>query len=79
MLLLTLSAADNVKLVKPLESGFRRTINWNKCQPELKTLPQNIYLNYLIDPSFQGVNRLLFYRLKMKLTEKYTQNIIFQM
>ena len=35
----TLSTADNVKLVKQLESGFKRTITWNKYQPELKTLP----------------------------------------
>ena len=44
--------------MKQLESGFNRTIEWNKYQPELRKLPQNRYLNYLIDPSFQGVNRL---------------------
>ena len=27
----TLSNQDNVKLLKQLESGFKRTINWNKC------------------------------------------------
>ena len=48
----TLSTEDNVKLLKQLESGFKRTISWNKYQPELKTLPQNRYLNHLIDPSF---------------------------
>ena len=40
-------------------SGFKRTINWNKYQS--KTTTQNApkrYLDYLIDPSFQGVNRL---------------------
>ena len=26
----TLSTEDNVKLLKQLESGFNRTINWNK-------------------------------------------------
>ena len=31
----TLSTEDNVKLLKQLESGFKRTINWNKYQPEL--------------------------------------------
>ena len=46
------------QLFKQLESGFKRTINWNNYQAELKTLPQNRYLNYLIDPSFQGVNKL---------------------
>ena len=44
--------------MKKLESGFKRTIYWNKYQPELKTFPQNIYLNYLTDPSFQEVNIL---------------------
>ena len=54
----TLSTEDNVRLLKKSESCFKRTIYWNKFQPELKTLPQNRYLNYLLDPSFQGVNRL---------------------
>ena len=44
--------------MKQLESGFKETINWNKYQLELKTFPQSRYLNYLIDPGFQGVNRL---------------------
>ena len=42
----------NAKLLH-LKSGFKRTINW-------KNLEQNQYLDYLIDPSFQGVNRLFF-------------------
>ena len=54
----TLSTEDNVKLSKQLESGYKRTIKWNKHQSEIKTLPQIRYLNYLIDPFFQGVNRL---------------------
>ena len=28
---ITLSTQDNVKLLKQLESGFKGTINWNKC------------------------------------------------
>ena len=42
--------------MKQFES-FKRTINWNKFHPKFKTFSQNRYLNYLIDPSFQGVNR----------------------
>ena len=53
----TLPTEDNVELLKQLESGFKKKINWNKYQHELKTLPQNKYLNYLIGPSFQGVSR----------------------
>ena len=51
---------DNVKLLKQLESGFKRIINCNKHQSELTKLPQNSYLNYLIDSSFHGVNNGLF-------------------
>ena len=66
----TLSTEDNVKLLKQLEFGFKRTINWNKYHSKLKTFLQNRYLNYLIDPSFQGEIDFLFYHLKMKLIEK---------
>ena len=55
----TLSTQDNAKLLQQLKSGFKRTINWNKYQSDPKTYAQNRYLNHLVDPSFQGVNRLL--------------------
>ena len=54
----TLSTQDNAKLIQQLKSGFKRTINWNKYESSVKTFAQNRYLNYLINPSFQGVNRL---------------------
>ena len=57
--IVTLSTEDNVKLQKQLESGFKRTINWNKYHTKFKTVPQNRYSNYLIDPGFQVVNRLV--------------------
>ena len=53
----TLSTQDNAKLLQQLKSGFKRTINWNKHESSVKTFAQNRYLNYLINPSFQGVNR----------------------
>ena len=46
-----------MKLLKQLESGFKRTINWNKYQSKKINKAQNKYLDILIDPSFQGVNR----------------------
>ena len=46
--------------MKQLESGFKRTINWNKYQSKLTGQTQNRYLDYLIDPSFQGVKSKLF-------------------
>ena len=56
----TLSTQDNEKLFEQLQSGFKRVINWNKCLSKPELLAQNPDLNYLIKPSFQGVNRLLF-------------------
>ena len=55
---LTLSTQDNAKLLEQLKSGFKRTINWNNYQTKISTKRQNQYLDFLIDPSFQGVNRL---------------------
>ena len=54
----TLSAEDNAKLLQQLKPNFKRKINWNKYELSVKTSAQNRYLNYLINPSFQGVNRL---------------------
>ena len=54
----TLSTQDNAKLLQQLKSCFKRTINWNKYESNIKTYAQNRYLNHLINPSFQGVNRL---------------------
>ena len=54
----TLSTEDNVKLLKQFQSGFKRTINWNKYQSKLTEQAKNRYLDYLNDPSFQGENKL---------------------
>ena len=54
----TLSAQDNEKLLHRLKTGFKGTIHWNKYQSKPTLQTQNRYLNYSIDPSFQGVNRL---------------------
>ena len=54
----TLSTKDNEKLLQQLKSGFKKTIIWNKCESRIKTFAQNRYLNYLINPIFQGLNRL---------------------
>ena len=55
----TLSTQDNAKLLQQSKSGFKRTINWNQYEWSVKTFAQNRHLNYLINPSFQGVNRLV--------------------
>ena len=55
---ITLSTQDNAKLFQQWKSGLKRTINWNKYESSVNTFAQNRYLNYLINPSFQEVNRL---------------------
>ena len=51
-----LSTKGNAKLLQQLKSGFKITINWSTYESDIKTFPQNRYLNHLINPSFQGVN-----------------------
>ena len=54
----TLSTKNNEKLLQQLKSGFKKTISWNKYESSIKPFAQNRYLNCLINPGFQGVNRL---------------------
>ena len=55
----TLSTQENIKLIKQLESDFKRTINWHKYHSKKSIQAQNRYLNVSINPNFQGVNKLL--------------------
>ena len=73
----TLSTQDNAKLLQQLKSSFKRTINWNKYESNIKTFGQNKYLNHLINPSFQGVN-ILFILSFENQNDVHTQLIIFQ-
>ena len=44
--------------MQQLKSGFKRTIIWNKYHSKTEPLnAPNPYLSFIIDPSFQGVNR----------------------
>ena len=54
----TLSTQNNSRLLPQLKNCFKRIIIWNKylAKPELST--QNSNLNHLIEPSFQGINRI---------------------
>ena len=54
----TLSSQDNAKLLQQLKNGFKRTISWSKYLAKPELLVQNANLNHLIEPIFQGVNRL---------------------
>ena len=57
VLVITLSTQENAKLLQHLKSGSKITITWNKYQSNVATQSQNSDLDYLTDPSFQGVNR----------------------
>ena len=54
----TLSTQENTKFFQQLKSNFKRVINWNKYLSKPELLAQNPNLNHLVEPSFQGVNRL---------------------
>ena len=56
--LVTLSTQDNSKLLQQLNSGFKRVINWKKYLSKPELLRRNPNLNHLVEPSFQGVNRI---------------------
>ena len=49
---------DNSQLLQHLKSAFKRVVNWNKYLSKPELLAQNPNLNNLVEPSFQGVNRL---------------------
>ena len=57
--IVTLKTVDNTKLSKLSSDEFKRSIYWNKY----KIIPETIYatnenIRLLIDPSWQGINRL---------------------
>ena len=54
----TLSTQENTKFLQQLTSGFKRVINWNKYLSRPELLARNQNLNHLVEPSFQGINRL---------------------
>ena len=55
---MTLSTQENTKFLQQLKSGFKRVINWSKYLSKPELLAHNPNLNYLVEPRFQGVNRL---------------------
>ena len=53
----TLSTEDNAKLFQQLKSGSKTTTSRNKYQSKVTIEVPNPYLDYLMGPSFQEVNR----------------------
>ena len=58
VLVVTLSAENDNRLIEQLKTGFERTVAWNKYRSEMSNQARNNNLNYLIDPTFTNVNRL---------------------
>ena len=74
----TLSTRDNSKLLPQLKSGFKRTISWNRYLAKPELLGRNTNLNHLIEPSFQGVNRLFVLAFQDDAQRINKKDIIFQ-
>ena len=58
VLVVTLSAENDNKLLEDLKKGFKETIKRNKYSSKMSNQTTNNNLNYLIDPIFTNVNRL---------------------
>ena len=54
-----LSINDNIKFLKNIKQGFKRTIYWNKFGSEIKTQQKNNNLDYLVDSTFRNIIKLL--------------------
>ena len=60
-------------------SGFKRVLNWNKYLSKPESFRRNANLNYLVEPSFQGINRFFALAFEVILKEHHTLAIISQM
>ena len=54
----TLSTKDDNNFLEQLKSGFKRTIKWNRYRSEMTNQTKTNNLNYLIDSTFNKINRL---------------------
>ena len=54
----TLSTQDYSKPLQQLRSGFEKGIIWNKNLSKPELLAENPNLNHLVEPIFQGVDRI---------------------
>ena len=70
-----LSTQDNAKLLTQLESGFKRTINWNKYLSKPESLAKNPNLNHLVESSFQRINTLFVLELENDIQRTSTKRI----
>ena len=57
----TLSKENGIKFLEQLKSGFKKTVKWNKYRSQITIQPQNNNINYLTQPAFTNVNRLVVF------------------
>ena len=62
----TLSSKNENKLLEQLKGGFKITVSWNKYRCQISNQTANNNLNYLIDATFNKVNRLFVLAFEMK-------------
>ena len=60
----TLSVNSNMKYLKNIQQGFKKTISWRKYRSEITTQRRNNNLDYLINLIFRNINRLFVFSLK---------------
>ena len=53
----TLPINDNIKFLRNIKQGSKRTNSWSKYRSEITKQPKNYNLDYLIDPTFRNINR----------------------
>ena len=75
-----LLAQDNNKLLQQLKAGFKRNIKRNKYRSEMTNQTESNNLNYLIDPTFNKVNRFFVLSFENEHDKKsflrcYTPNV----
>ena len=52
---------SDIKFLKHLKQGFRRTVYWNEYRSEIKTESKTNKLHCMIDPTFRIINRQFCY------------------
>ena len=71
----TLLTEDDTNFLEKSKSGFKRTITWNKYRSKMTNQTEINNVNYLIDPTFNKVNRLFVLSLE---NEEDRTNIFFK-
>ena len=72
----TLSTENDKKLLEQLRTGFKRTIKWNKYRSEMTNQTKTNNLNYLIDPTFNKVNRFFVLSLENEANRNFFFKIL---